>query len=141
MHWDGRTVQIGMKEASGILYLNSAVQIKKGLFKKIKRKTGDFPGGAVVGNPPAGAGDTGSSPGPGGSRMPRSGWARAPQLLSLRSGAPEPQLLKPIHPDPVLHNMRSHGNERPARRDEEWPPLAAARESPHAATKTQRSQK
>ena len=32
-----------------------------------------FPGGAVVGNPPANAGDTGSCPGPGGSHMPRSG--------------------------------------------------------------------
>ena len=30
----------------------------------------DFPGGAVVGNPPANAGDTGSSPGPGRSHMP-----------------------------------------------------------------------
>ena len=45
---------------------------------------GGFPGGAVVGGLPAGAGDTGSSPGLGGSRMPRSGWAREPQLLSLR---------------------------------------------------------
>ena len=43
-----------------------------------------FPGGAVVGNLPAGAGDTGSSPGLGRSHMPRSGWAREPQLLSLR---------------------------------------------------------
>ena len=32
-------------------------------------KTGDFPGGAVVKNPPANAGDTGSSPGPGRSHM------------------------------------------------------------------------
>ena len=32
-----------------------------------------FPGGAVVGSPPASAGDTGSGPGPGGSHMPRSG--------------------------------------------------------------------
>ena len=31
-----------------------------------------FPGGAVVENPPANAGDTGSSPGLGGSHMPRS---------------------------------------------------------------------
>ena len=30
----------------------------------------DFAGGAVVRNPPASAGDTGSSPGPGGSHMP-----------------------------------------------------------------------
>ena len=33
---------------------------------------------------PADSGDTGSSPGLGGSRVPRSGWAREPQLLSLR---------------------------------------------------------
>ena len=33
---------------------------------------------------PANAGDTGSSPGLGGSHMPRSNWAREPQLLSLR---------------------------------------------------------
>ena len=31
-----------------------------------------FPGGAVVENPPANAGDTGSSPGPGRSHMPQS---------------------------------------------------------------------
>ena len=31
-----------------------------------------FPGGTVVKNPPVNAGDTGSSPGPGRSRMPRS---------------------------------------------------------------------
>ena len=31
-----------------------------------------FPGGAVVENPPADAGDTGLSPGPGKSHMPRS---------------------------------------------------------------------
>ena len=38
----------------------------------------------MVGNLPANAGDTGSCPGPGGSHMPRSNWAREPQLLSLR---------------------------------------------------------
>ena len=43
-----------------------------------------FPGGAVVEYLPANAGDTGSSPGLGGSHMPRSNWAREPQLLSLR---------------------------------------------------------
>ena len=43
-----------------------------------------FPGGAVVKNPPANAGDMGSSPGPGRSHMPRSGRAHEPQLLSLR---------------------------------------------------------
>ena len=43
----------------------------------------DFPGGSVVKNPPANAGDTGLSPGPGRSHMPRSNLAHAPQLLSL----------------------------------------------------------
>ena len=52
-----------------------------------------FPGGVVVGGPPAGAGDTGSNPGMGGSRMLRGDWACASRLLSLCSGAREPRLL------------------------------------------------
>ena len=43
-----------------------------------------FPGGAVVENLPADAGDTGSSPGLGRSHMPRSNYAHEPQLLILR---------------------------------------------------------
>ena len=39
----------------------------------IKKTRQGFPGGAVVENLPANAGDTGSSPGLGGSHMPRSG--------------------------------------------------------------------
>ena len=35
-------------------------------------KSRDFPGGAVVKNPPANAGDMGSIPGPGRFHMPRS---------------------------------------------------------------------
>ena len=65
-----------------------SVRIKKYRFQ-------DFPGGAVVKNPPANAGDVGSGPGPGRSHMPRSNEAHAPQLLSLRSRACEPQLLSP----------------------------------------------
>ena len=49
-----------------------------------KGKKGGFPGGAVVESLPANAGDAGSSPGLGGSHVPRSDWAREPQLLSLR---------------------------------------------------------
>ena len=49
----------------------------------LKLKARGFPGGAVVENLPASAGDTGSSPGLGRSHVPRSGWAREPQLLSL----------------------------------------------------------
>ena len=62
---------------------------------RIKPMLLGFPGGAMVKNPPANAGDTGSSPGSGRSHMPRSNETRAPQLLSLRSGARKPQLLSP----------------------------------------------
>ena len=44
--------------------------VKMDLLKKLAGW--DFPGGAVVKNPPANAGDTGSSPGPGRSHMPQS---------------------------------------------------------------------
>ena len=40
--------------------------------EKSKIKYREFPGGTVVGSPPANAGDTGSSPDLGGSHMPRS---------------------------------------------------------------------
>ena len=52
--------------------------------EELKNKQGGFPGGAVVENLPANAGDMGSSPGLGRSHMPRSNWALEPQLLSLR---------------------------------------------------------
>ena len=58
-----------------------------------KQRPWDFPGGAVIKNLPANAGDTGSSPGPGRSHMPQSNKAHVPQLLSLCSRAREPQLL------------------------------------------------
>ena len=79
----------------------------------------DFPGGAVVKNPPANAGDKGSSPGPGSSHMPQSNEARVPQLLSLHSRALKPQLLKPACLEPMLRNKRSHRNEKPMQRNEE----------------------
>ena len=88
-----------------------------------------FPGGTVVENLPANAGDTGSSPGLGRSHMLRSSWARAPQLLSLRIWSL------------CSATREAADSERPAHRDEEWPPLAAARESPRTETKTQHSQK
>ena len=52
-----------------------------------------------------------------------------------------PQLLKPVCLVPVLCNKRSHCNEKPMHGNEEWPPLAATRESPRTETKTQHSQK
>ena len=48
---------------------------------------------------------------------------------------------EPAHLKPVLRNKRGHDSERPVHRDEEWPPLAATRESPRTETKTQHSQK
>ena len=42
------------------------------LWKLERRQRRDFPGGTVVKNPPVNAGDTGSSPGPRRSHMPRS---------------------------------------------------------------------
>ena len=79
----------------------------------------------MVENLPANAGDTGSSPGLGRSHMPRSNWAR------------EPQITEPARLEPVLRNKRGRNSERPAHRDEEWSPLATSRESPHTETNTQ----
>ncbi|KAJ8794999.1 hypothetical protein J1605_018586 [Eschrichtius robustus] len=42
------------------------------------------------------------------------------QLLSLRSRAHEPQLLKPACLEPVLRSKRSHRNEKPAHRNENF---------------------
>ena len=80
----------------------------------------DFPGDAVVKNPPANAGDMGSSRGPGRSHMPQSNEARAPQLLSLRATAAEARV-----PRACALQQRE----------------ATTMRSPHAATKTQCSQK
>ena len=72
-----------------------------------KKCLGDSPGGTVVKNPPANAGDTGSSPGPGRSHMAWSDWAHKPQLLSLRSRAHEPQLLSPHAATTEAHAPRA----------------------------------
>ena len=56
-----------MKRHGGIL---NALLSKKN--KSEKTAYWDFPGGAVVKNPPANSGDTSSSPGRGRSHMPRS---------------------------------------------------------------------
>ena len=89
----------------------------------IKIKLSGFPGGAVVGNLPANAGDMGSSPGLGRSHMPRSDWAREPQLLSLRvwslCSATREAAIEAHAPRwrvaPACHNWRkpSHRNEDP----------------------------
>ena len=67
----------------------------------LKKEYRGFPGGAVVKNPRANAGDTGSSPGPGRSHMPRSNEPRVPQLLSLRSRARAPRARAPQEKKPL----------------------------------------
>ena len=56
------------------LFYNKEVNISHTLLNtilKVKNRIGwDFPGGVVVKNPPANAGDTGLSPSPGRSHMP-----------------------------------------------------------------------
>ena len=64
-------------------------------------------------------------------------WACALEPVSHNYWAHVPQLLKSTCLELVLHNKRSHRNEKPAHRNEEQPPITATRESLHAATKTQ----
>ena len=96
-------------------------------FKWFKSHSQGFPGGAVVENLPANAGDMGSSPGLGRSHMPRISWAREPQLLSLRvwslcSATREAAIvrgprtaMKSGPPPPACRNWRkpSHRNKDP----------------------------
>ena len=108
------------------------------IYLESKCNWGDFPGGTVVKNPPANAGDTGSIPGPGRSHMHRATkpmrhnyWACALELLSHNYWACAleptshnywahmPQLLRPTHLEPVLCKKGSHHNEKPAQSNEE----------------------
>ena len=68
----GKTWQLREKNQTGLLS-----------YTTYKNKFKGFPGGAVVDNLPANAGDMGSSPRLGRSHMPRSNKAREPELLSL----------------------------------------------------------
>ena len=67
-----------------VSYIDEEAEAQSNVNNLLKTVVKGFPGGAVVENLPANAGDMGSSPGLGGSHMPRSNWACEPQLLSLR---------------------------------------------------------
>lgn len=87
--------------------------------------TWSFPGGSVLKNSPTSAGDMGSIPDPGNSDKPQSHEARAPQLLSLRSGVQEPQQLKPKCP-----GASALQPEKPAQREACAPQLESSPSSP-----------
>ena len=78
-------------------------------------KSRDFPGGAVVENLPANAGDTGSSPVSG--KIPHAAEQVSPCATTAEAHAP--QLLKPTCLEPVLRNKRSHRNEKHVHHNEE----------------------
>ena len=59
-------------------------------------------------------------------------WACALEPASHNYWARVPQLLKPTCLEPMLCNKRSHHNEKLTCRNEEYPPLAATRESPRS---------
>ena len=90
-----------------------------------------FPGGAVVESLPALNQCSGHRFEPWSGRIPHA----AEQL------GPWATTTEPARLELVLRNKRGRNSERPAHRDEEWPPLAATRESPRTETKTQHSQK
>ena len=83
------------------------------MFQDLKLQMGGFPGGSVVKNQPASAGDTGWMLRLGRSHVPQISRAWVPQPLSLCSRAWEPQPLSPHTIEPVLRNRRNHGNEKP----------------------------
>ena len=81
----GRSVQVVYRHCCHALHVAHFPQTHETeTAASLKEEVRGFPGGAAVENLPANAGDTGSGPGLGGSHMPRSSWAREPQLLSLR---------------------------------------------------------
>ena len=70
-----------------------AIYLQVILLKKYKWES--FPGGSVVNNPPADAGETSLIPCLGRPHVPRSNQACTPQLLNLCSGARALKLLSP----------------------------------------------
>ena len=90
-----------------------------------------FPGGTVVNNLPANAGDMGSSPGPRRFHTSQSNKAHVPQLLSLISRAHKPQLLSPsaITTEAHVPRARALQQEKP----QQWE-ARAPQQRPNAAT-------
>ena len=94
-------------------YLLLLTSSKFRMFQDVKSQMEGFPGGSVVKNLPAIAGDMGWMPCLGRSPVPHISQACGPQPLCLCSRAWEPQLLSPPTLEPVPCNNRYHGNEKP----------------------------
>ena len=103
---------------------------------KLEIRTQGFPGGSVVENPLADAGDTGLIPDLGRSTCHRATKTRASQQLSLCSKAREPQRLKPMCLETVLRNKRSQHNEKTANHNSRVIPAHLNQRIARAATKT-----
>ena len=96
-----------------------------------------FPGGSAVKNPPANAGDTGSTPDPERSHMEQ----LSPCATMTSEPAPkawEPQLQKPGHPRARAPPPEKHRNEKRAHHTWKSSPFAMKRKA-HTAMKTQDS--
>ena len=77
------------------------MQEKRNAPLKVRDQQRDFPGGPVISNTSANAGDKDSILGTRGSQMTHSNWANVPQTTAT------------THLEPMLHNKRSHHNEKP----------------------------
>ena len=118
------------------LYFPHLFPISKPDTHSSKRNIPDFPGGPMVKIPPVNAGDTDSVFGLG--KFHRRG---ATKSFCHNYWAHNAAATKPAHLEPMLGNKRSHCNEKPCTTMAGSPLLAATRESPCTATKTQHSHK
>ena len=89
----------------------------------------DFSSGTVGGNPPVSTGDTCSIPGPGRFHRPQSWCVPATEPTCCSYWSP--------HALASLLHKRRQCTEKPRNHNKQQPPLAATRESPCAAKKTQ----
>ena len=128
-------------QQNGDIYLMVGFIIQFSSMFKILHNPWGFPGGSVVKNLPANAGDTGLIPGPGRSHVPWSNQAQVPQLLSLCSRAQEPRLLSPRVTTTEAHMPYSPCCATREATSMSSPSTASTEEPKSTATKTQPGQK
>ena len=97
-----------------------------------------FAGGSGVKNPPAKAGDLGSTPDPGRPHVPRSSWGRAPRtaepvlsgLGATTTESTSRSYRSPRALGPVLCRKRSQSREKPEHHSQRAAPTPTTREKP-----------